>query len=47
VQAVEVGDPGLVVVLEGAVDPDGAENDGDGVEGQVDQLGCVVLQSRE
>lgn len=43
-QAVEVGDPALVVELEGAVDPDGAKNNGDRVENQVDQLGCVVVQ---
>lgn len=47
VQAVEVGDPALVVELEGAVDPDGAEDDGDRVEDQVGQLGRVVAQSRK
>lgn len=47
VQAVEVGDPALVVELEGAVDPDGAENDGDRVEDQVGQLRRVVVYFRK
>jgi len=44
VQAVEVGDPTVVVELEGAVDPEGAEHSRDGVEDQVRQLGGVVVQ---
>ena len=44
VQAVEVGDAAIVVVLERAVDAEGAEYSRDGVEDQMRQLGCVVVQ---
>jgi len=44
VKAVEVCDPAVVVVLERAVDPEGAKNSGNRMEDQVRQLGGVVVQ---